>query len=53
MKLLTMPSCKGLEFPLVAIPGVGRTTVDEARKDEEMRLLYVAMSRVTNDLLIV
>lgn len=45
VKFLTMHSCKGLEFPLVAIPGVGRADVDEARKDEEARLLYVAMTR--------
>ena len=38
VKFLTMHSCKGLEFPLVAIPGAGRA-VDEGRKDEEARLL--------------
>ncbi len=52
VKFLTMHSCKGLEFPLVAIPGAGRA-VDEGRKDEEARLLYVAMTRATRELVIV
>lgn len=46
-----MHSCKGLEFPLVAIPGVGRA-VGEGRKDEEARLLYVAMKRATRELVV-
>jgi len=52
VKFLTMHSCKGLEFPLVAIPGVGRAAVDEKRKDEEVRLLYVAMTRATRELIV-
>jgi superfamily I DNA and RNA helicase len=52
VKFLTMHSCKGLEFPLVAIPGAGRA-VDEGRKNEEARLLYVAMTRATRELLVV
>ncbi len=52
VKFLTMHSCKGLEFPLVAIPGAGRA-VDEGRKDEEARLLYVAMTRATRELIVV
>ena len=52
VKFLTMHSCKGLEFPLVAIPGAGRA-VDEGRKDEEARLLYVAMTRATKELVVV
>jgi len=53
VKFLTMHSCKGLEFPLVAIPGVGRAVVDEARKEEEARLLYVAITRATLELVVV
>ncbi|PKO33785.1 MAG: DNA helicase II [Betaproteobacteria bacterium HGW-Betaproteobacteria-7] len=53
VKFLTMHSCKGLEFPLVAIPGAGRAEVDEGRKDEEARLLYVAMTRATRELVVV
>jgi superfamily I DNA and RNA helicase len=52
VKFLTMHSCKGLEFPLVAIPGAGRA-VGEGRKDEEARLLYVAMTRATRELVVV
>ena len=52
VKFLTMHSCKGLEFPLVAIPGAGRAE-DEGRKDEEARLLYVAMTRATRELVVV
>lgn len=52
VKFLTMHSCKGLEFPLVAIPGAGRADVDEGRKDEEARLLYVAMTRATKELVV-
>jgi hypothetical protein len=48
VKLLPFHSGKGLEFPLVAIPGIGR----EASADEaEARLLYVAMTRATQKLL--
>ena len=49
VKLLPFHGSKGLEFPLVAIPGVGR----EAEGDEaEARLLYVAMTRATEKLLV-
>ena len=52
VKFLTMHNCKGLEFPLVAIPGLGRAEVEEARKEEEARLLYVAMTRATRELVV-
>ena len=53
VKFLTMHSCKGLEFPLVAIPGAGQMGVEEGRKEEDARLLYVAMTRATRELLVV
>ncbi|HXE39563.1 MAG TPA: 3'-5' exonuclease [Azonexus sp.] len=53
VKFLTMHSCTGLEFPLVAIPGAGWVEVGEGRKDEEARLLYVAMTRATRELVVV
>lgn len=54
VKFLTMHSCKGLEFPLVAIPGAGwMDEVDEKQREEEARLLYVAMTRATRELVIV
>ena len=49
VKFLTMHSCKGLEFPLVAIPGAGRV----AESEEDARLLYVAMTRATRELVVV
>jgi len=52
VKVLTMHSCKGLEFPLVAIPGIGTPGVDETRKDDDARLLYVAMTRATRELVV-
>ena len=48
-----MHSCKGLEFSLVAIPGVGQLGIDEERKEEDARLLYVAMTRATRELVMV
>ena len=53
VKFLTMHSCKGLEFPLVAIPGVGLLGVDGQEKEDDMRLLYVAMTRATRELVVV
>lgn len=52
VKFLTMHSCKGLEFPLVAIPGAGLMGADEKRKEEDARLLYVAMTRATRELIV-
>lgn len=52
VKFLSMHSCKGLEFPMVATPGVGRSNVNEGRKDEEARLLYVAMPRAIQQLVV-
>ena len=44
---MTMHASKGLEFPVVALPGVGR--MPEPGKDEadEARLFYVAATRAT------
>ena len=53
VKLVGMHSSKGLEFPLVIIPHLGsmpRSGQDEA---QEARLLYVAMTRATEQLLLV
>ena len=49
VKFLTMHSCKGLEFPLVVIPGAGRV----AESEEDARLLYVAMTRATRELVVI
>lgn len=52
VKLLPFHSSKGLEFPLVAIPGVGATAPEDGDAEEEARLLYVAMTRATSELLV-
>jgi superfamily I DNA/RNA helicase len=51
IKLVTMHSSKGLEFPVVAIPGVGLVPDDKSTPEEEVRLLYVAMTRATSRLM--
>ena len=45
VKLLTMHSSKGLEFPLVVIPGLGYMPHAKEDPAAEARLLYVAMTR--------
>jgi superfamily I DNA/RNA helicase len=53
VKLVSMHSSKGLEFPVVIIPHLGsmpRSGQDEA---QEARLLYVAMTRATEQLLLI
>lgn len=52
VKVMTMHSSKGLEFPVGAIPGVGFRPCREQDPKEEARLLYVAMTRAMDELLI-
>lgn len=52
VKLLTFHSSKGLEFPLVAIPGANMQAEEEKRDEEEACLLYVAMTRATQELIV-
>lgn len=52
VKLITFHSSKGLEFPLVAIPGVSIARGDDKAIEDEARLLYVAMTRATRELLV-
>jgi len=52
VKLMTMHSSKGLEFPVVAVSGVGYMPGEDADPVSEAKLLYVAMTRSTNMLLI-
>lgn len=52
VKLITFHSSKGLEFPLVAIPDVRRPGGDDADHEAEARLLYVAMTRASDALLV-
>jgi ATP-dependent exoDNAse (exonuclease V) beta subunit len=50
IKLVTMHSSKGLEFPIVFITGLGFLPYPQAEVAEEARLLYVAMTRAVNQL---
>jgi hypothetical protein len=50
VKLITMHSSKGLEFPLVCIPALGTSTNEDDDIQDEARLLYVAMTRATQEL---
>jgi hypothetical protein len=52
VKVLTMHSSKGLEFPVVAIPGVGFMPYEKEPPEDEARLLYVAMTRAMDHLLL-
>lgn len=53
VKLVTMHSSKGLEFPLVIIPGLGSLPMPGKDEAEEARLLYVAMTRATERLVMI
>ena len=50
--VMTMHVSKGLEFPVVAIPGVGQMPGDGLDEHEEARLFYVAATRATQKLVI-
>lgn len=52
VKLMTMHSSKGLEFPVVAVSGVGYMPAEGADPVTEAKLLYVAMTRSTEKLLL-
>lgn len=52
VKAMTMHSSKGLEFSIVAIPGLGYMPMKEVDEREEAKLLYVAMTRAMNVLLL-
>lgn len=50
--LVTRQSSKGLEFPRVIVAGLGGLKDDEEAMPEEARLLYVAMARAQQYLLL-
>ena len=52
VKLVSMHSSKGLEFPVVIIPGLGAMPKQGQDEAQEARLLYVAMTRATEQLIL-
>ncbi|GGA48120.1 DEAD/DEAH box helicase [Dyella nitratireducens] len=52
VKLVSMHSSKGLEFPVVIIPGLGALPKHGQDEAQEARLLYVAMTRATEQLIL-
>ncbi len=52
VKLMTMHSSKGLEFPTVAVSGIGYMPGKNTDPVTEAKLLYVAMTRATENLLL-
>lgn len=52
VKIVTLHACKGLEFPVVAIPGVGYMPLEREDEKDETRLLYVGMTRAMDELIL-
>ena len=52
IKVLTMHASKGLEFPVVALMGVGRMPAAGEDERDEARLFYVGATRATHRLVI-
>lgn len=52
IQVMTMKVSKGLEFPVVALPGVGRMPAAGEDEKEAARVFYVAATRATQRLLI-
>lgn len=52
VKTLTMHSSKGLEFNSVVIPDLGCMPYSKSTPEEEARLLYVALTRSTESMLL-
>ena len=52
VKLLTMHSAKGLEFPLVFVAGLQALPMRDESLEDAARLLYVAMTRATHELVL-
>jgi hypothetical protein len=50
VKLTTLHSSKGLEFPVVFVAGLDELDCAQSRRVEELRLLYVGMTRATHRL---
>ncbi len=52
VKVLTLHASKGLEFPVVALVGVGHMPAEGADERDEARLFYVGATRATHRLIV-
>jgi hypothetical protein len=52
VKIMTMHASKGLEFPVVALPGIGEMPEENEAPAEEARIFYVAATRATHRLIV-
>ena len=52
IQIMTMNVSKGLEFPVVALPGVGHMPAAGEDEQEAARVFYVAATRATQRLVI-
>ena len=52
IKVMTMYASKGLEFPVVAVPGVGQMPLANQDETDAARLFYVAATRATSRLVV-
>jgi hypothetical protein len=52
IKILTMHASKGLEFSVVALPGIGQMPAAGDNEREEARIFYVAATRATQRLVL-
>ena len=52
IKVMTMKVSKGLEFPVVALPGVGHMPAPGEDEQDAARVFYVAATRATQRLLV-
>lgn len=50
VSIVTFHFSKGLEFPVVAIPGIGYLPREEDDVNEEVRLMYVGITRAMDHL---
>ena len=51
IQVMTMKVSKGLEFPMVALPGVGHMPAEGEDEKEAARVFYVAATRATQKLM--
>ena len=52
IQVMTMKVSKGLEFPVVALPGVGHMPAPGEDEKEAARVFYVAATRATQRLVV-